>query len=85
MHDLVHDLALSISKWETLHVEGILGGDIDMSHIRRLSLIYNDQTTPTISLSSDDMSRLRTIFCIRANLGDSLLVLKCVRGLTLFG
>ena len=25
MHDLVHDLALSISKWETLHLDGIVG------------------------------------------------------------
>ena len=32
MHDYVHDLALSISKWETLHLEGNLG-NIGMSHI----------------------------------------------------
>ncbi|XP_050243098.1 putative disease resistance protein RGA4 isoform X1 [Quercus robur] len=85
MHDCVHDLALSISKWETLHLEGNLGGDIGMSHIRRLSLISNDQTTPTIPLSREGMSRLRTIFSIHVNLGDKLLNLKCVRGLTLFG
>jgi hypothetical protein len=49
MHDLVHDLALSISKSETLNLEGNLGDDV--SHIRRLSLISNGQTTPTIPLS----------------------------------
>ncbi|XP_065627020.1 putative disease resistance protein RGA4 [Quercus suber] len=85
MHDLVHDLALSISKWETLHFEGIVGDNIDMSHIRRLCLIFNHQTIPTIPLSRDDMGRLRTVFSIRANLGDRLLDLKCVRGLTLSG
>ncbi|KAL4598768.1 hypothetical protein ACB092_11G081000 [Castanea dentata] len=86
MHDLVHDLALSISRRETLHLKGMVGGDINgMSHIRRLSLISNEQTTPTIPLFRDDMGRLRTIFSIRASLGDRLLDLKCVHGLTLFG
>ncbi|XP_075637478.1 putative disease resistance protein RGA3 [Castanea sativa] len=85
MHDCVHDLALLISKWETLHLVGNLRDGIDMSHIRRLSLIPNGQTTPTISLSREGMSRLRTFFSIHANLGDKLLNLKCVRALTLFG
>ncbi|KAL4605504.1 hypothetical protein ACB092_09G034300 [Castanea dentata] len=84
MHDCVHDLALSISKWETLHLEGNLE-NIDMSHIRRLSLRSNDQTTPTIPLSREGLGRLRTFFSIHANLGDQLLSLKCVRSLTLFG
>ena len=85
MHNLVHDLALSISKRETLHLDGIVRGSIDMSHIRCLSLISNEQTTPTIPLSRDDMGRLHTIFSIRVNLGDKLLDLKCVCDLTLFG
>nr|XP_023929276.1 putative disease resistance RPP13-like protein 1 [Quercus suber] len=83
MHDLVHDLALSISKWETLHLGSNVGGDIDKSHIRRLSLMSNDLATPTIPLSRDGMGRLRTVFCTCANLGDKLLDLKFVRGLTL--
>ncbi|XP_030964412.1 putative disease resistance protein RGA3 [Quercus lobata] len=86
MHDLVHDPALSISRWETLHLKGMVRGDINgMSHIQRLSLISNEQKTPTIPLFRDDMGRLRTIFSIRASLGDRLLDLKCVRGLTLVG
>ncbi|KAK9990019.1 hypothetical protein SO802_025004 [Lithocarpus litseifolius] len=83
MHDLIHDLALSISKWETLHLGSNVGDVIDMSHIRRLSFISNDRTTPTIPLSRDGMGRLRTVFLIPANLGDKLLDLKFVRGLTL--
>ncbi|XP_030925031.1 putative disease resistance protein RGA4 [Quercus lobata] len=82
MHDCVHDLALSISKGETLHLDGNLG---DVSYIRRLSLISDGQTTPTISLSREGMGRLRTFFSLHANLGDKLLNLKCVRSLTLFG
>ncbi|KAL4645690.1 hypothetical protein ACB092_02G253100 [Castanea dentata] len=83
MHDLVHDLALSISKLETLHLGGNVGDNIDESHIRRLSLMSNDWTIPTIPLSRDDMAKLRTFFFICANLGDKLLDLKFVRGLTL--
>ncbi|XP_065619033.1 putative disease resistance protein RGA3 [Quercus suber] len=82
MHDLVHDLALSISKWETLHLGGNVGGDIDKSHIRRLSM-SNDLARPTIPLSKDGMGRLRTVFCICDYPEDTLLDLKFVRGLTL--
>ncbi|XP_050258774.1 putative disease resistance protein RGA3 [Quercus robur] len=60
MHDLVHDLALSISEGETLHLEGNLGDDINVSHTRRLSLISDGHTTPAIPLSKDGMGRLRT-------------------------
>ncbi|KAM4118582.1 hypothetical protein ACB094_02G214600 [Castanea mollissima] len=83
MHDLVHDLALSISKWETLHLGGNVRDGIDMSHIRHLSFIFNYWTTPTIPLSRDGMGRLRTVFSIDTNLRDKLLDLKFVRGLTL--
>ncbi|XP_030939351.1 putative disease resistance protein At3g14460 [Quercus lobata] len=85
MHDLVHDLALSISEGETLHLEGNLGDDIDASHIRRLSLKSNDHTTHAIPLSKDGMGRLRTIFLNCVDLGDKLLEFKCVRGLSLSG
>ncbi|XP_050255792.1 putative disease resistance protein RGA4 [Quercus robur] len=85
MHDLVHDFALSISKGETLHLDDTVGNDTELSHIRRLSIICNDQTTPTILQSRDVMGRLRTIYSIGANLGDKLLELKCVRSLSLSG
>nr|XP_023908323.1 putative disease resistance protein RGA3 [Quercus suber] len=101
MHDSVHDLALLISKQETLHLEDnirhlpLISNDQttttipppkeDMSHIRSFSLISNNQVTPIIPLSRDVMRRLRTIFCMHVDLGNKLLDLKCVRDLTLFG
>ncbi|KAM4105731.1 hypothetical protein ACB094_04G014700 [Castanea mollissima] len=85
MHDLVHDLALSISKGETLHLEGNLGDDIDVSHTRRLSLISDGHTTHAIPLSEDGMGRLRTVFLNRVDLGEKILEFKCVRSLSLSG
>ena len=85
MHDLVHDLVLSISKGETLHLEGNLGDGIDVSHTRRLSLISDGHTTPAIPLSEDGMGRLRTVFLNHVDLGDKLLEFKCVRSLSLSG
>ncbi|XP_030940154.1 putative disease resistance protein RGA3 [Quercus lobata] len=85
MHDLVHDLALSISEGETLHLEGNLGDDINVSHTRRLSLISDGHTTPAIPLSKDGMGRLCTIFLNFVDLGDKLLEFKCVHGLSLSG
>nr|XP_023915196.1 putative disease resistance protein RGA3 [Quercus suber] len=101
MHDSVHDLALLISKQETLHLEDnirhlpLISNDQttttipppkeDMSHIRSFSLISNNQVTPIIPLSRDVMCRLRTIFWMHVDLGNKLLDLKCVRDLTLFG
>ncbi|KAM4105732.1 hypothetical protein ACB094_04G014800 [Castanea mollissima] len=85
MHDLVHDLALSISKGKTLHLEGNLGDDIDVSHTRRLSLISDGHTTHAIPLSEDGMGRLRTVFLNRVDLGEKILEFKCVRSLSLSG
>ncbi|KAK4566191.1 hypothetical protein RGQ29_002423 [Quercus rubra] len=101
MHDSVHDLALLISKQETLHLEDnirhlpLISNDQttttipppkdDMSHIRSFSLISNNQVTPTIPLSRDVMHRLRIVFWMHFDLGNKLLDLKCVRDLTLFG
>ena len=44
MHDLVHDLALSISKFETLILHGDLGGDIN--HIRHLFIQFDAKIVP---------------------------------------
>ena len=51
----MHDIALSISEGETLHLEGNLRDDIDVSHIRHLSLISDGHTTHAIPLSKDGM------------------------------
>nr|XP_023876856.1 putative disease resistance protein RGA3 [Quercus suber] len=85
MHDLVHDLMLSILEGETLHLEGNLGDDIDVSHTRHLSLISDGHTTPAIPLSEDGMGRLRTVLLNHVDLIDKLLEFKCVRGLLLSG
>jgi hypothetical protein len=60
MHDVVHDLALSVSKSETL----ILKADSvdDISHVRRLSILCNGGTLPNISFSKDSVRKLRTFF-----------------------
>ena len=81
----MHDIALSILEGETLHLEDNLRDDIDVSHIRHLSLISDGHTTHAIPLSKDGMGRLRTIFMICADLGDKLLDFKCLRDLSLFG
>nr|POF23326.1 putative disease resistance protein rga4 [Quercus suber] len=76
---------IPIVEGETLHLEGNLGDDIDVSHTRRLSLISDGHTTPAIPLSEDGMGRLRTVFLNWVDLGDKLLEFKCVRGLSLSG
>ncbi|XP_012090562.1 disease resistance protein RGA2 [Jatropha curcas] len=50
MHDLVHDLALSISKFET----------VSSSNVRHLNLVSNGETVPTFP--KDDVKRLRSLF-----------------------
>ena len=58
MHDLVHDFALSISKFETL----ILKGDLvdNVSSIQRLFVRFDRKTTLGTSFSGDGFIKLRT-------------------------
>uniref|UniRef100_A0A2N9HBQ0 RNase H type-1 domain-containing protein n=1 Tax=Fagus sylvatica TaxID=28930 RepID=A0A2N9HBQ0_FAGSY len=70
-------------KIRNLEFRGKFGDDVP--HVRRLSLISDGQITPTIPLSKDGMGQLRIVFSIDVDLGNKLLNLKCLRGLTLSG
>uniref|UniRef100_A0A7N2MTP7 Uncharacterized protein n=2 Tax=Quercus lobata TaxID=97700 RepID=A0A7N2MTP7_QUELO len=83
MHDLVHDLALSISKSETLFLNKDLEGDI--SHIRYLFIEFDGKIVPRIPSSKDDVRRLRTFVSKNVVLGNTLLNFNCLRVLKLNG
>ncbi|KAF2319167.1 hypothetical protein GH714_013703 [Hevea brasiliensis] len=59
MHDMVHDLALSISKAETMTLKNSSAGD-DISHIRHLNLISYGR--PTLTFPKDGAEKLRSLF-----------------------
>ncbi|XP_007033614.2 PREDICTED: putative disease resistance protein RGA3 [Theobroma cacao] len=59
MHDVIHDLALFVSKAETLVLDET-GPMSDTSHIRRLSIISTGIEVPTIS--EDVATKLRSLF-----------------------
>ncbi|KAK9997547.1 hypothetical protein SO802_022233 [Lithocarpus litseifolius] len=83
MHDLVHDLALLISKLETLIVKGDLMDGI--SHVRRLSIQYEREMVPRISFSKVSVRRLRTLVSNVDVFGNMLSNFKCLRVLKLSG
>ena len=83
MHDLVHDLALSVSKSETLFLNKDLEGDI--SHIRYLFIEFDGKVVPRIPSSKDDVRRLRTFVSKNVVLGNTLLNFNCLRVLKLNG
>ena len=90
MHDLVHDLVLSISKFETLILEEDSQDNINhvqdnINHVRHLLIQYDGEIVPKIPLSNDHVRRMRTLVSKNAMSGNILSDFKCLRVLKLFG
>ena len=90
MHDLVHDLALSISKFETLILEEDSRDDINhvqdgINHVWRLFIQYDGKIVPVIQFSRDSVWRLRTLVSKNAMFGNLLSNFKFLRVLKLSG
>ncbi|XP_065625004.1 putative disease resistance protein RGA3 isoform X2 [Quercus suber] len=83
MHDLVYDLALSISKFETLLLKEDLGNDIN--HVRHLFIQFDGKIVPRIPFSKGGVKKLRTFISEDVALGIKLLDFKCLRVLKLYG
>ena len=85
MHDLVHDLALAISRFETMIVEGDFAGNV--SRVQHLVARSDGETTPTprISFTGDGFPKLRTLILENADFDNMLPNLKCLRVLKLSG
>ncbi|KAL4631812.1 hypothetical protein ACB092_04G004400 [Castanea dentata] len=83
MHDLVHDFALSISKFETLILEG--DSMDDGSSIQHLFARLDGKTTLGSSFSGVDFTKLRTLISENFNFDIMLSNFKCLRVLKLSG
>ena len=83
MHDLVHDLALLISKSETLILEGDLKDDV--SYVRPLFLRSVGQMTSRISFARVDFTKLRTLVSENTIFFNMLSDCKSLRVLKLHG
>ena len=83
MHALVHDFALSISKFETLILEGDLVDD--GSSIQHLFVRLDGKTTLGSSFSGVDFTKLRTLISENFNFDIMLSNFKCLRVLKLSG
>ncbi|KAL4631826.1 hypothetical protein ACB092_04G005500 [Castanea dentata] len=83
MHDLVHDFALSISKFETLILEG--DSMDDGSSIQHLFARLDGKTTLESSFCGVDFTKLRTLLLENFNFDIMLSNFKCLRVLKLFG
>ncbi|XP_030940149.1 putative disease resistance protein RGA1 [Quercus lobata] len=83
MHDLVHDLALLVSKSETL----ILNEDLvdDISLVRRLVIQSNSKTIPRIPFLKHGVYKLRTFISENAALGNTIFNFEYLRVLKLYG
>ncbi|KAK4566258.1 hypothetical protein RGQ29_002483 [Quercus rubra] len=83
MHYLLHELALLISKPETLM---LMGNFVDnISHVRRLYVPFNVQVEPRILFTRDGVANLRTFISEKAVFGNKLSSFKSLRVLKLFG
>ncbi|XP_030940105.1 putative disease resistance protein RGA3 [Quercus lobata] len=90
MHDLVHDLALSISNFETLILEKDSQDNInhvqdDINYVWRLLIQYDGEIVPKIPLSNDRVRRMRTLVLENAMSGNIFSGFKCLRVLKLSG
>ena len=83
MHDLIHDLALSISKSDTLLLKEDLGNDIN--HVRHLFIQFDGKIVPRIPFSKEGVKKLRTFILEDVAHGIKLLDFKCLRVLKLYG
>ncbi|KAM4113676.1 hypothetical protein ACJW30_04G013900 [Castanea mollissima] len=83
MHDLVHDLALLVSKSETL----ILNEDLvdDISLVRRLVIQSKGKSKARIPSFKDGVWKLRTFISENAALGNTIFNFECLRVLKLYG
>ncbi|XP_050256548.1 putative disease resistance protein RGA3 [Quercus robur] len=83
MHDLVHDLALLVSKLETL----ILNEDLvdGISFVRRLVIQFEGKSIPRIPFLKDGVWKLRTFISENATLGNTIFSFECLRVLKLYG
>ncbi|KAF2319294.1 hypothetical protein GH714_014457 [Hevea brasiliensis] len=82
MHDLVHDLALSLSKSETLNLENCSIGD-DISCVRR-SYVDSQNATILMAVSKGNVKKLRSLF-IKDDVFDESWKMKSLRALNLNG
>ena len=83
MHDLVHDFALSISKSETLILEGDLMDNV--SSIQPLFVRFDGEIKLGSSFSGDDFIKLHTLILENFNFNNTLSNFKCLHVLKLSG
>uniref|UniRef100_A0A7N2MTY1 Uncharacterized protein n=1 Tax=Quercus lobata TaxID=97700 RepID=A0A7N2MTY1_QUELO len=83
MHDLVHDLALTISKSEICILESDSMDDIN--HVQRLVIQSNGEKVLKIPFPKDGFTKFRTFVSENADIGNILSYFRCLRVLKLFG